>query len=75
MPVGSPDASRSILAPGGSGVLEVIPAAVRAAVLTTGDMAVGAGEDGGMAGGDGVDVLTGGKGFGRPDGVVPASAL
>jgi len=38
-------------------------------------VSVGALEDGGVAGGDGVDVLTGGKGFAGPLGVVPASAL
>jgi len=40
-----------------------------------GDVAIGAAQDGGMASGDGVDVLAGGKGFSGPDGVVPASAL
>ena len=40
-----------------------------------GDVAVGAVEDGGMAGGDGVDVLACGEGFGGPVGVVPAAAV
>src|SRR5215469_10379257 len=39
------------------------------------DVTVGAAEDGGMTGADGVDVLAGGEGFGGPLGVVPACSF
>ncbi len=65
MPVGSPVASRSIFAAGRVGGCGGDVGGGEGCGVGDGDVAVGAGEDGGMAGGDGVDVLTGGEGFGR----------
>ena len=71
---GLPEASRSILPPEGSGVAAVMSAAESGGV-GDGHVAVDAAEEGGMAGGDVVEVRRVGRSLCQPVGVVPASAL
>ncbi len=72
---GLPEASRSIFAAGrvwgGGGDV----GGGEGGGVGDGHVAVDAAEDGGMAGGDGVEVGAGGKFVVGPEGVVPASAL